>query len=185
MVRPRRQFSGQEVVVPRRGEWYEDMGWTDVPGTRRSQRWISQRRMSYKTLNGYRDPLTYLLVVDALLRIDTQIELRSSNLADWMNQTYSQMRFDATTVGRVLLDLQESLDTAGYAFLNDGRDWKGRFYLMDPTEGNVKLLWSLRDDLARLSEIAIAAKTSGRSEKMIDTPLLECPSLRGETVELA
>ncbi len=185
MVRPRRPFSGQEVIVERGADWYEDQGWSDAPGTRRSVRWKSQRLADYRTPNGIKDPLTFMLVVDALLRIDHQIELRALALAEWMTIHYKQMQFDSKTVGRVLLDLYESLDGAGNSFLYESRDWKGRFYLISPTEDNVKGLWKLRDDLNKLFEAHKEAREAGNPEKLIDTPLLECPSLRGEYVEPA
>ena len=68
------------------------------------------RNWAYRANNGVYDALTYLQVLDTVLSIDPQIELRSKNLAKFLNDNKVMFYWDAITVGRVLTDLAESFE---------------------------------------------------------------------------
>lgn len=181
MPRPRRPFSGQETIELRGADWYEDDVREDVPGTRQAQRWRASRAWLVKPTNGFDSSLSQMFVVDALLRIDPSIELRAGILADWMTHHYP-MRFDGVTLGRMLSDL---FDYMGHLpqeqrYLNQGRDWKGMFYVIQPLTPSVRLMRQVRETLYQMAESETAVLNAGGTVERIGSPLLEVPALRGE-----
>ena len=179
MPRPRRPYS--EISDPTMAA-EEYLGIGGLKGTsRRSGRWKVSRGWSYRTPNGVEDPFTYMLVLDTLMRMDDQIELRANKMVKWLDFVAPQLSWDAITVGRVLSDLADTLQmlpNEDQPFLVGGRDYLGRFYRLFPTPANQELLWNLRDDLQRLSEIEMIVRGRGDKTNFMGSPLLECPSAR-------
>lgn len=185
MPRPRRPFSGQETLIPIRSDWMSDVA-ERQPGVRQAARWVTSANWAYRTPNGIYDPLTMLKVLDAVAHIDPDIELRSQKMAEFLNVHSPRMLWDAITVGKVLADLCEAFeDVLGpkMGLLERGKDYRGAFYLIHRNADTAKVYFGLRDDLMRLAEDAIAAQANMQPVKRHDSPLLECPSVRGEFSE--
>jgi len=184
MPRPRRPFSGQENVITA-DVWYLKDEAPGKLGTRQAQRWQTSANWTYPVPNGITDPLTYMLVVDALLTIDRSIELRAKPLTGYLADRYTQLTWDTVTVGRVLADLAESLtERLGKAntFLAGARDGRGWFYVMQGSPEAAAALYGLRDDLQRLTQERRDQLANRQDVGFKFSPLVECPSLRGEFV---
>lgn len=182
MGRPRRPFSGQEDIETGSAPW---MG--AELGVRQAARWQASRGWAYRVPNGQYDPMTYLYVLDALVNIEPSIELRASKLAEWLNRTQVQLRWDAVTVGKVLSDLCEAFEDklgAKNGLLERGKDYRGTFYLIHSSPEVVKLLVALREDLMKATDEEMAALSRGYHPARLVSPLLECPSVRGEWVDV-
>jgi hypothetical protein len=185
MGRARRPYNGSETVAytgqGRDRFWQSEM---DVPvGTRQRIRWKNARNWAYRANNGVYDPLTYLQVLDTVLSIDPQIELRSKVLAKFLNDNKIMFYWDAITVGRILTDLAESFEEVmgkKMGLLERGTDYRGNFFLLHVNADTIKVANDLREDLMRLSTIEMAVRDRGETSKRYATPLLECPSMRGE-----
>lgn len=182
MPRPRRPFSGQETIEPA-ADGYGNETVAEKIGTRRQLRWEQSANWRYRSPNGQFDPLSHMLVVDCLAKISPEIELRTAELVKWMNVEYSQVHWDAVTLGKILSDLvDEFTDAMGpeNRFIARSRDWKGSFYLLRRSPEALKLLHQLRDDLQRLTRLEIEWQLTQQRSQRLASPLLECPSLRGE-----
>jgi len=182
MGRPRRPFGGQEEIQTGGEPWMGAM-----LGVRQAARWQTSRGWSYRVPNGQYDPMTYLYVVDAVANIDPSIELRAGKLAEWLNRTATQLRWDAVTVGKVLSDLCDAFEDvlgAKLGLLERGKDYRGTFYLIHGGPGVVRVLVELREDLMRATEEEMAALARGHHPARLVSPLLECKSVRKEWVDV-
>lgn len=182
MGRRRRPFNGVEDIIPRRSRFSEDLAPMKL-GTRQRNRWKQSESWSYKVANGVYDPLTYMFVLDTVAGIDPDIELRAGNLAKHLNVYVEQFSWDPVTVGRVLVDLGEAFeDVLGpkMGLLERGQDYRGAFYNIHLNADTVGLYYRLREDLMRLAEDEMTRKGRGDASKRLASPLLECPSVRGE-----
>lgn len=180
MARPRRPYSDKTSVVQFDEPYMTATGL--VPGTRQRIRWLGSANWTYPTPNGVEDPMTYMLVLDALMNIDPFIELRAKNFVAFLSLTYPQLSWDPVTVGRVTSDLCDNFeDVLGEknGLLERSRDHLGAFYLIHQSPDTAKLAFRLRDDLQRLTEVEIAARKNGKKTDSLGSPLLECVSVRG------
>ena len=180
MARPRRPYSEHTTVSHFDEPYMTATG--QVPGTRQRQRWLASCNWVYPTPNGTECPMTYMLVLDALMNIDPFIELRSKNLVAYLTETYPQLTWDAVTVGRVVSDLCDNFEDvlgAKNGFLERSRDHLGWFYLLHQSPETADLAFRLRDDLFRLTEVEITSRKQGRKTDFKGSPLLECVSVRG------
>jgi hypothetical protein len=180
MARPRRPYS-EHTTVARFDEPYMTATGA-VPGTRQRARWLASTHFSYPTPNGIECPMTYMLVLDALMNIDPFIELRAKNLVLYLTETYPQLSWDSVTVGRVVSDFCDNFeDVLGVknGLLERSRDHNGWFYLLHQSPETARLAFLLRDDLFRLTEVEIASRKQGRKTDFKGSPLLECVSVRG------
>ena len=182
MGRPRRPFNGSETIENFGPQWMEDAS-PDPLGTRRRMRWEASTHWRYRVPNGQNDPLTHLYVLGALMNISPEIELRSGNLACWLNNTAQAFSWDSVTVGKVLSDLCDAFETALGAkrgLLERNRDQKSQFYVFHRNPDTAALARRLYDDLYRLSEVEMAAVAGRQARNRSFSPLLECPAVRGE-----
>lgn len=184
MPRPRRQFSGQNVVTTSNDPLYQEYLPGSV-GSRRRIRWNASKNLVYKTLNSFQDPMSLMLVVDALLRIDTSIELRAKYLVEYMDAHYNQIQWDHINLGKILAALADDMNDVlpNTSFLRPSRDENGWFYLLSVTPESIELLFRLRDDLQKLTLSRLQEPVGYRRAKLDRSPLFECPSLRGEWVD--
>jgi len=182
MPRPRRPFSGMEEINPTAVPWMEDES-PGVLGTRQRMRWESSTRWAYSTPNGCYDPLTYLFVLDMVMNIDPDVELRSIKAAEYLRTLDYRMTWDAVTVGKVLSDLCDAFeDLLGKktGLLERGRDWKGSFYRIHRNPETGLAAQRLREDLYQSAADEITLRQTKRRHDHLVSPLLECASLRGE-----
>ena len=186
MGRPRRPFGGQEEIEWSNRPWMADV--RDVPlGVRQETRWAASGNWTYRVPNGQYDPMTYMFVLDAVVNIDPSIELRSGKLAEALNQRRQQLRWDAVTVGKVLSDLCDAFgDVLGakLGLLERSKDQRGTFYLIRRTPEVARVFTALREELMRATELEMAALSRGEHPARLVSPLLECPSVRKEWVDV-
>jgi len=186
MARPRRPFSGVEDILPLSVKWMEDEK-PGVLGTRQRLRWEASEHWVYSTPNGCYDPMTYLYILDTVMNIDPDIELRASRLVEYLKTRPYRMTWDSTTVGKVLSDLCDTFEDvlgAKMGLLERGRDWKGAFYRLHRNNSTAGLAIALREDLYKATEAEMAARAAGNKPLALASPLLECPSARGEWTDL-
>ena len=182
MGRPKRPFSGVEDITQWPRDWMIDES-VGALGTRQRRRWEASRFWHYAMANGQYDPLTFLYVLDQVAHIDPDIELRAVKFAPWLSEHCPALVFDAVTVGKVLSDLCEAFEDvlgAKNGLLERNRDWKGTFYVIHRNPDTATLYWKAREDLMRLVDVEMDARKSGQRPERLASPLLECPSLRGE-----
>jgi hypothetical protein len=152
-------------------------------GTRERQRWESSEHWAYPTPNGCYDPLTYLFILDTIMNIDADIELRAGKLADYLATMDYRMTWDAVTVGKVLSDLCDAFeDVLGVksGLLERGRDWKGAFYRLHRNPTTARRAQMLRKDLYYLAKTEMDVRNKGGRSPGLASPLLECASVREE-----
>jgi hypothetical protein len=136
----------------------------------------------HKTKNGIYDPVTYYHLLDFLMQIDPGQDFRTNDLMTELRATKPQLVWDATTVGRVLTDLAESLyDTNDRAVIGFVKRWNGMTYDMSGHPENRIILHRLHEDLFLLAKEAIQNEAAGVFEKRINSPLNKCPSMLPET----
>lgn len=185
MARPRRPFNGMEEITPWGSKWMQD----EIPGSlgsRQKMRWEASEHWAYTTPNGCYDPMTYLYILDAISNIDPDIELRSARLVEFLASKPYRLSWDSTTVGKVLSDLCDAFeDVLGkkMGLLERGRDWKGTFYRIHRSPDIAKVVLGLREDLYKATEAEMEARKAGNRPLALASPLLECPSVRGEWEE--
>jgi hypothetical protein len=156
-------------------------------GTRQRLRWEASEHWVYTMPNGCYDPMTFLYVLDTVAGIDPDIELRASKLVEYLQTLPYRLSWDVVTVGKVLSDLCDTFeDVLGskMGLLERGRDWKGAFYRIHRNPTTARLYQALREDLYKATEAEMAARAAGNRPKALVSPLLECPSARGEWVAL-
>jgi hypothetical protein len=182
MGRPRRQFGGQEDIEPLPEPFLAgEQAFT--LGVREQRRWEASTHWHYRAANGVYDPLTYLHVLDAVAGINPDIELRSKALTEWLEENQKAFHWDPITVGKVLSDLEEAFeDKLGEkrGLLEKGKDYKGHFYSIHHTPDVARLYKALRTDLMRLTELEMNSRSLNRKTQRLESPLLECPSVRQE-----
>lgn len=183
MARPRRPFNGMEEITPLGAQalWMQD----ELPalGTRQRLRWEASQHWVYTTPNGCYDPMTFLYILDTVLQIDPDIELRSNRLTAYLTTQPYRLTWDSTTVGKVLSDLCDAFEDvlgAKNGLLERGRDYKGTFYRIHRNPEVAKVAQALREDLYRLTEAEMANRKAGNRPLALASPLLECASVRGE-----
>jgi len=183
MARPRRPFSGVEEITPLGTLWMQDEG--VALGTRQRGRWEASRHWSYSTPNGCYDPMTYLFILDTVMNIDPDIELRAGKLTEWLGTQPYRMSWDAVTVGKVISDLCDTFEDvlgAKMGLLERGRDWRGAFYRLHRNPTTARLVLAVREDLYKATEAEMALVAAGNRSQRLVSPLLECPAARGEWV---
>lgn len=187
MPRPRRPFSQYNVIQPNREPWLKDV-LPGVLGVRQERRWdVSNRTLRYPTLNGTQDPLTYLLVLDSLMNMHPDVELRAVSFAEWLSTHVEGYVWTSHTVGKVLSDLCEAFEDvlgAGNGLLTSGKDYRGAWYLFNRSKEAARVAYALREDLQRLSEAELKVRQLGRKTDTLGSPLMECPSVRGKFEEV-
>jgi hypothetical protein len=187
MARPRRPFSGVEEITPLPDQWMQD----EIPGvlgTRKRLRWEASTHWVYTVPNGCYDPMTFLFVLDAVMNIDPDIELRANKLIVYLQNQPYRLTWDVVTVGKVLSDLCDAFsDVLGEknGLLERGRDWRGVFYRIHRNPATADLAQRLREDLYKATEAEMDARKAGQRPKALVSPLLECPSARGAWVDLS
>lgn len=187
MSRPKRPFSGLEDITQYGVSWMSDETSARL-GARQRQRWDSSLHWRYRTPNGQSDPLTYLIVLDQIAHIDPDIELRAIKLTPWLNEHSDSVVFDSVTVGKVLSDICDAFEDvlkAKNGLLERSRDWKGTFYRIHRNGETAALYWKAREDLMRLASAEMAARAAGNRPERLASPLIECPSLRGEWIDVS
>jgi hypothetical protein len=186
MARPRRPFNGVEEINVHPEKWMQD----ERPGTlgsRQMLRWEASTHWVYTTPNGCYDPMTYMFVLDMVMNIDPDIELRAGKAVEWLYTRPYRMSWDSTTVGKVISDLCDTFeDVLGQktGLLERGKDYRGTFYRIHRNPQTAAVALSLREDLYRATEVEMAARSVGNRPKALVSPLLECPSVRGEWKDL-
>ena len=178
MPRPKRPFSGNTEIntmsAKERVDVDNRLGAKEARDRRRS------RRLFHTPKNGHSDPLTVLFVLDMLLWLKQDIELRANPLAEALNLEFPQFIWDPVTVGKVLADLHVAFeDKLGEkrGLMWAGIDQKGRFYTMNRTAEVMVVAKALRRDLVRLADLEIAVRATGPATDFGGSPLYECPSV--------
>lgn len=187
MARPRRPFSGMGQIAPKADVWSSDEAASPL-GVRRERRWSASRHWSYPHKAGYQDPMAVMFVLDALLGIDPQVELRAAALSRYLNGQELSLSFDPVTTGRILADLHDGFaEVHGekHGLLLRGRDWQGTFYVLNHNQDTIRTAWAVRDYLYGVTQAEIGVRRSGGKTDFMGSPLNECPVLRGEWEGLA
>lgn len=191
MARPRRPFSGVTVIQPAADAYYEGV-YPGHLGTRQRTRWLSDRNLHYTQSCSHEDSLSLLLLLDALMNIDSAIELRAKPFSDWLNNHYPSLFWNAPTVGRILSDLCMQFEFVlgeKSGLLEESRDSRGAFYLIHENPETAALAYAVREDLRSLALQAVdLSRTFSKSDprrrlhEISGSPLNECPSLQKEIV---
>lgn len=179
MGRPRNPFYRLTSFDPLSVRWLADTA-PGVVGTRAARRFDAALNWGYPTRNGTGDPLTYFLVLGALVNVNPSVEVRAKNLAEYLQLHFPQIAWDAVTVGRVLSDLCDNLEDVNgrkNAFLEVKRSSEGNYYYLHRTPDASKTALALLADLYRLCEIEMAVRKQGKKTDYPEGPLMECPSV--------
>jgi hypothetical protein len=178
MPRPKRPFSDNvEIVLMEEND--RRLAFERLPKAEQAAR-RKAPRLVYRVKNGYQDPITVLLVLDVLLDMRTDIEIRSQRLAGFLNERFPSHVWDAVTVGKVLADLHVAFENKlgrAQGLLWPAMDRGGRFYVLNRTSDVLKVARALYLDLVRLAEIEAEVRANGRATDFMGSPLYECPAV--------
>ena len=154
-------------------------GVSSIVGERRMRRAIHfDAAMYHKPKNGVYDAVTHYHVLDLLARLSPGQEFRTSDIVAMLRERKEKMVWDATTVGRVITDLAESLNEAnGTEIITSIRRYDGMIFAVNVDGESMRAIVNLLDDLARLSQTMLDEITRGNTVKRYDSPLRECPSV--------
>lgn len=150
------------LIIPAPKPYLQDA--TDLkPAFRRMKRWTDSNRWQYRQKNGRYDPLTTMLVLDALMNIELMGRqgdgyLRAADLAEYLNRTAPQLIWDAVTVGVTLTDIEEEAQ----GFLYSGTDSVSKHYSLSREAKIVQTAWEMRDYLMHITEREIALRAIGK-----------------------
>lgn len=137
-----------------------------------------RRRYVHRTKNGVYDPMTFYHIIDALLEQAPDEMFRTLELIEYLNESRQQLSWDATTVGRVINDMAESLNEKNATHpIAAIRRWNGTHYSVSARLEDRIAMENLMEDLAVLCEEEIEAELRGEFPKRITSPLSRCASL--------
>lgn len=147
-------------------------------GERRLRRITNGRKEYYhRSKNGIYDPITYFHIVDVLSGLSGDT-FRTREFIELLASGRTRLVWDATTVGRVLNDIAESLEAAnGRPYISSSRRWNGMVYMVDQGPEAKAALLNLLDDLIILCDQLIELEEAGKAPPRLNSPLLSCPSV--------
>lgn len=133
----------------------------------------------HRPKNGIYDPITYYHVVDYLANVRRDVAFRSSHLVAALRIHKPQFVWDATTVGRIMNDLAETLNEVydPVQVIRVQQTFDGRIYVVSAHTiahvALVRLVKDLRDNARKV----VAAELAGTAVKRVQSPLNNCPSV--------
>jgi hypothetical protein len=134
--------------------------------------------LTHRPKNGVYDPITFYHMADLIAQLSPEVEFRSAELLPILAAHKPQLVWDATTVGRVMADMAESLaDAYEVRPIRTHRQWDGMRYVISSHPVARAGLVRLVKDLRRLAEQVVEEELAGQPPKRTETPLLSCPSL--------
>jgi hypothetical protein len=121
---------------------------------------VKRTRASFrKPKNGYNCQYTYFHVLDALLDVIPGTMVKASDLVESLQDR--PIEFDATTVGRVIADIAESIEMVnGKPSIMHARYWDGTRYWTTPDLEARMSLENLLQDLIPLCDSGITLTAS-------------------------
>lgn len=154
---------------------------------------LPKGRLYHKTPASFNDPISVVYVLDALLKVPRGHYVRPSYLVPILTDDHPQMYWSANVVGRILAGIHvvcdEEYGMDGYTLrkvrknaedgsehreVNDekwlpfanGRDSKGKYYVIDPQGGNEGLLWlaRMRENAYKAARALMVAEAAGDFE---------------------
>lgn len=154
-------------------------GATSIVSARRSREIRANRKsLVHRVKNGVYDPLTYYHILDALLDLQPRMLFRTTEFVPFLAETRTQLVWDATTVGRVINDIAESLTEANARKpIENTRRWNGMNYIMSDEREDRAAMENLLEDLAELCRQDILQELTGAFPKRMESPLNRCPSI--------
>lgn len=178
MARPPRPYRYMETIEPL-SRWMEDSSDSSL-GVRQKTRWESSTHWRYAVPNGVFDPLTYLFILDAIMNMNPDIELRAGILTDYLNVHQKSFSWDRVTVGRVLSGLCGAFeDVLGpkNGILESGRDHISLFYRLHHNAETAKIAYRLREELMGLAATEMSRREAGTAGLKLESPLIACASV--------
>lgn len=131
----------------------------------------------HRAKNGVYDPLTYYHILDLILQMQPGQEFRTGDLMEPLRTYKDQLVWDPTTVGRVLADIADCMETAfGFQPLLYVRRWNGMYYVTSTDARAQVALINVLDDLTRLGEAQIAEELTGKRPKRFTSPMTQIES---------
>jgi hypothetical protein len=133
----------------------------------------------HRSKNGVYDPISYFHVLELIAQLAPGSEFRTADLMEALKYYKPQLVWDATTVGRILADLSETMhEVHGFAPIDHTRRWNGMYFSLSTQEGARIAIYRLVEDLRELSMEQVKEELLGNPPKRIASPLDRCPSLR-------
>ena len=184
MSKSRTRSSTQRIALASNHDGNDLYGRLSIEGmrdvtSRRVRRAASLNATLYhRAKNGVYDPITYYHVADTLARLDAGQEFRTHELMRHLRHVKPQIVWDATSLGRIVTDIAESLHEAyGFTPIGYTKRWNGMTYdVLDHPQARQAIV-RLVDDLARLGEETVAEELAGHYAKRVRSPLERCPSV--------
>lgn len=146
------------------------------------RRWASARnRFYHRTKNGLYDPFTYFHLIEGLMHTKPWQPFSSRSLADHLNRSRPEFLWDPVTVGRILNDIQESINESNpgeeHAALRVMKASSGSLYMVTDYPAARTLMYALLDDLAALGGKVADLESEGKYSPRLVSPLVSCPSV--------
>lgn len=133
------------------------------------------KTVRHRTRAGYNDPMSVLMVVDAMLHSFPRAYLRSLQMSLWLNRNRHDFIWEPVTIGRIMAEIVDlAIDTFGDRAqypVDRGVDWRGHYVVIDPQGGHEGRLWlmRLRNRLTVKVEALMEAEDEGESLPRFDS----------------
>ena len=132
----------------------------------------------HRVKNGVYDPISYYHALDGLLNVVPGRLFRTAELVEYLDEHHGHLKWDSTTLGRILNDMAESLFEAnGRRPITATRRWNGMCYLVSDHPEDRAAMVTLLEDLYDLCDEEITAEKAGEYPKRVESPLIRCPSI--------
>lgn len=151
---------------------------TEVTDRDVRQHSADETALVHRPKNGIYDAITFYHMADLITQLTPEVEFRSAELLPLLAADKPQLVWDATTVGRIIADMAESLGEAYEVRpIRCKRQWDGMRYVISSHPLARVAFVRMVKDLRRLAEQVVDEELAGMPPKRTETPLLSCPSL--------
>jgi len=97
---------------------------------------------------GWGSPICNLIVLDMIINTQTPTTIRSQRMSGLLNDLRGEYLWHSMTLGRILAQIFDCvIDNIppNDESMRKGRDWKGGYFLYDPSRDAMEVLWQMRE----------------------------------------
>ena len=118
---------------------------TNIRWRGQSSSWLDRQKA------GWGSPVCNLIVLDMVINTQTPTTMRSQRMTGLLNDLRNDYLWQPIVVGRILAQIFDcvifNIPTADES-MRKGRDWRGTYFLYDPSRDAMEVLWQMRNWIA-------------------------------------
>lgn len=174
-----RNYAPERLVGPNPITEIEARGWSKQIKT-----------LHHPTPAGYNDPVAITCVVDALLRSEHDVTIRTRHLNHLLVEEYPQLLWSPVTVGRILSELCEAAEGAGItpAPIIAWHQGTGTRYIVNVNQNSWKWFARVREAMGKLAERIIEEEIGQAAVIKMDAfphDAIDAVKIRADEIEVA